>query len=526
MNDTDRQGPHSHASGVPRLDPGEHRIQVKDFGPIAEADIDLRPLTVFIGPSNTGKSYLAMLIYAWQKYFEADRARLDGNSADWWQRIPNGAKLIPDAASWLAERARDRTDPRHRAPSATLTTDLDEVPEPFVPLFRAAADASYDPEECVEEIQRCIGWIETDSLVRRSAEQTRVRISRTFGDEGSSETYSHELAFSKEEPSGAMTASPGLRLWIDPNRVNLLGSLIGRLGIGLGYRQSVVRRDGLLMSPATLTCTLGALSRAAHYLPADRSGVMNAHRTLVGATIYHASLAGIRRESPPLPGVLADFLQRLVHAPGHSSPNRSKFYGNLPINLAEKIEESILGGDVLVKRESRIDYPSFLYRPGGWETDIPLAQSSSMVAEVAPVVLYLRHVVQPGDTLIIEEPESHMHPALQVRFTHELARLVTCGVRLILTTHSDWILSALANLVRMAGLPQQSRAELGTPDLGLTPADVGAWMFEHDQELDGTVTRELIFDCESGMYDSGYPDVSNSLYNEWVAIADRLEDDR
>ena len=40
------------------------RVRVQDFGPIAEAAIDLRPLTVFVGPSNTGKTYLATLVYA------------------------------------------------------------------------------------------------------------------------------------------------------------------------------------------------------------------------------------------------------------------------------------------------------------------------------------------------------------------------------------------------------------------------------------------------------------------------------
>ena len=30
-------------------------IEVQDFGPIVHAKIDLRPMTVFIGPSNTGK---------------------------------------------------------------------------------------------------------------------------------------------------------------------------------------------------------------------------------------------------------------------------------------------------------------------------------------------------------------------------------------------------------------------------------------------------------------------------------------
>lgn len=41
-----------------------YRIEVKDFGPIVRANVDFRPLTVFIGPSNTGKSYLAVLLYA------------------------------------------------------------------------------------------------------------------------------------------------------------------------------------------------------------------------------------------------------------------------------------------------------------------------------------------------------------------------------------------------------------------------------------------------------------------------------
>ena len=45
------------------------QLTVSNFGPIVEAEIDLRPLTVFVGPSNTGKSYLAILIYALHRFF-------------------------------------------------------------------------------------------------------------------------------------------------------------------------------------------------------------------------------------------------------------------------------------------------------------------------------------------------------------------------------------------------------------------------------------------------------------------------
>ena len=50
-------------------------LEVSNFGPIREARIDLRPLTVFVGPSNTGKSWLAILIYALHRYF-SDRERI------------------------------------------------------------------------------------------------------------------------------------------------------------------------------------------------------------------------------------------------------------------------------------------------------------------------------------------------------------------------------------------------------------------------------------------------------------------
>ena len=44
-------------------------IDVTDFGPIARGCVELRPLTVFVGPSNTGKSWLATLAYALHRHF-------------------------------------------------------------------------------------------------------------------------------------------------------------------------------------------------------------------------------------------------------------------------------------------------------------------------------------------------------------------------------------------------------------------------------------------------------------------------
>ena len=108
---------------------------------------------------------------------------------------------------------------------------------------------------------------------------------------------------------------------------------------------------------------------------------------------------------------------------GVCPPERSPDSGR---RLAERLEEEILQGTIELEN-SVIDYPTFSYRPKGWKTDLPLLNTSSMVTELAPVVLYLRHLVRPGDILIIEEPEAHLHPAAQAAFTKILVSCRALG---------------------------------------------------------------------------------------------------
>jgi hypothetical protein len=45
-------------------DHGRLRIEIENFGPIASGSFELRPLTLFIGPNNAGKSYAATLAHS------------------------------------------------------------------------------------------------------------------------------------------------------------------------------------------------------------------------------------------------------------------------------------------------------------------------------------------------------------------------------------------------------------------------------------------------------------------------------
>ena len=48
---------------------GPYRLSVANFGPVSKAELELRPLTVFAGPSNAGKSCIAKLVYVLHAYF-------------------------------------------------------------------------------------------------------------------------------------------------------------------------------------------------------------------------------------------------------------------------------------------------------------------------------------------------------------------------------------------------------------------------------------------------------------------------
>ena len=216
--------------------------------------------------------------------------------------------------------------------------------------------------------------------------------------------------------------------------------------------------------------------------------------------------------------MLADFLDQLIAMGERRGGTRRRFSER----IAKPLESNLLGGAVRVRKTT--GYPTFAYRPEGWEDDLPLMRASSMVSEIAPVVLYLRHLVQPGDLLIIEEPEAHLHPAVQTVLAEELARLVQAGVRIVITTHSDWLVEQIGNLVRLSGLPEDQRDGLTGADAALSPQQVGVWLFTPGDADEGSVVKEITLDPETGLFPTDYDAVSEALYDQSAQIFNRIQE--
>ena len=511
-------------AGQRRVDGGDYRLGVRDFGPIERADVEFRPLTVFVGPSNTGKSYVATLSYALHRYFTTE------TDPYLW-----GVRRIPGALDpYFLRRGPDEGSaiepPGELASWASTASETDDLP----PLPRSVAEAVRD------EIVRS----------KRIVPALGAEILRSFGSDGITELVRRsgagvaEVAIAPSEPLGLGLLDYRLRMADGELEIeaNASGSVDPLPGIGPSREaerwKHLLRREahryqemesdpsiadrhralhlmrivGLLVEAARHSA-LEPLRRLAYYLPADRTGIMHSHKMVVAALVQSAARAGLRQtpDVPTLSGVLTDFLEMLIEMGDRNGPRGRRIVDN----VASRLEKRVLGGTVRVE-SSDTNYPQFLYRPEGWSSDLALMRSSSMVSELAPLVLYLRHVVGRGEVLIVEEPESHLHPAMQVEVIGWVARMVRAGVRVILTTHSEWVLDALANTVAASGVAD---AGGGTRDLvpALGPEEVGVWRFSPRPAPRGVVIEEIALD-EDGMYPSGFDEVAVGIHNRWAEL--------
>ena len=504
------------------------KLKSSNFGPIAESDIELRPMSVFAGPSNTGKSYLAILIYALHQFFGVF-SRIGRNGRMHGGLYSQGLPLITPIAKMAlsstdidhlyAWAATERMRIESASSSGTVPSDSDLPAGVCDIVRRALGEVSSLSDVMKEEIVRCFGFETSASMVRYSSNDAKACTMRTVvsNELADGYAYRYEIGVNREEVSIAPTIPDFITFTISEN-FPFPWLLLSSNDVG-DERDSNARVHLAFVASAALSASVGPLGRPAHYLPADRAGVMHSHQVAVRGLIAGASRTAIRPAPtmPVLSGVLGDFLEQLIDM--GSVPISGEFQGG--DGLARLLEAGLMKGSVRVER-SEIDYPSFVYRPNDWRRDLPLMHSSSMVSELAPVVMYLRHVVQPGDTLIIEEPESHLHPTAQVEFTRLLAGAVKAGIRIIITTHSEWVLWELANLVRMSELPPELREGIDGADQAIEAAEVGAWLFEPDAERGGSVVREIPLDIESGTFPAGYSLVTESLYKRWSTINRRI----
>jgi predicted ATP-dependent endonuclease of OLD family len=88
---------------------------------------------------------------------------------------------------------------------------------------------------------------------------------------------------------------------------------------------------------------------------------------------------------------------------------------------------------------------------------LPYYMASTSVRALFDLHLWLKHQAEKGDILFIDEPELNLHPENQIKIARLLVNLVNAGIKVFITTHSDYIIKELNNLLMLANkFPEKS----------------------------------------------------------------------
>ena len=122
---------------------------------------------------------------------------------------------------------------------------------------------------------------------------------------------------------------------------------------------------------------------------------------------------------------------------------------------------------------------------------------------------------KPGDLIIIENPESHLHPGGQAQIGRMLALAAQDGVQIILETHSDHVL----NGIRVATKHYHQAPENDRIGKGIDYEKVKIFFFERQTSQHTTQIVPIKVDKKGRL--SAWP---KSFFDEWSNMLDELLD--
>lgn len=130
------------------------------------------------------------------------------------------------------------------------------------------------------------------------------------------------------------------------------------------------------------------------------------------------------------------------------------------------------------------------------DANIPISAAASSIKEIAPLSLFVNRFDVSVSSILIEEPEAHLHPLKQRMMADVLAMLVNNKACIQITTHSDYLIRRINELVLLNQISDKYKEQsgefekicdnIGIPSyLKLDHECIGAYLLQ--RRNDGTV---------------------------------------
>ena len=115
--------------------------------------------------------------------------------------------------------------------------------------------------------------------------------------------------------------------------------------------------------------------------------------------------------------------------------------------------KKMMKASYVISTDDEIRFKSVARKEG---FDMPLYRASSSARGFLDLYFFLRHKVHKRHLIIIDEPEGHLDTANQILLARLLARLVRSGLKVLITTHSDYLIKEINNLIMLDSIKDRS----------------------------------------------------------------------
>ena len=119
-----------------------------------------------------------------------------------------------------------------------------------------------------------------------------------------------------------------------------------------------------------------------------------------------------------------------------------------------KLMQEIAGGTYKFHKDFGL-----YFIPKGSQIKLGLGEASSAVRSLMIIWFWLMYTAEPGDLLMIDEPELNLHPENQRKLAKLIALLIRAGIKVFITTHSDYITREFNTLI-MLGRDEEHISEV------------------------------------------------------------------
>ena len=453
------------------------------IGPIDSADLELGDFTLIAGRNNTGKTYIVYAMYGFLKM---------------WQHFIDPARLRPKGVS-----------------STTFPDRLSEF---------LRGPAGRKQSFTWEELERFRDRV----LEQASLEFSRRGISRVFSSlrekfSGSSLSATKRTVFPVNEQVEYEYPGGGRVTWIyngDGANLELLHAIDGPartpddpfwLSIRIAFPD--------MPDPFILSAERIGISLFYKELDFTKNRLVDMLQQLGDA----------KQQDREMPFFLVDRMANRYALPIKDNidytRNIPEFRDNRSVLYDEKLYDRIkeLMGGYYVTSGDDIRFKSRARKNRSF--DIPLHLASSSARGLSDLYFYLRHKASLWNhLLIIDEPESHLDTFNQIRLARNLAHFVRSGIKVLVTTHSDYLIKEVNNLIMLGRLDGRRNKRL--------PRDLG---YKADDRLDIDSVRAYVAEdngltrCEVDRYGIEIPlfdktiDDINRVSNELAAVISTTE---